>query len=302
MTKILRAAATDVAQTDTYSLSNEDSRAWIRSFGTRADTDNTGNTAQLDHRTAGILAGAEHRGENFTAGLALGSSRTSLNQDARASEAQSDNYHVMAYGSRDLTEKMKVTGGASFTWHEIETDRRIDLNGLNDRSKGDYSARSTQFFAEVSRDYQPVKDNEKLTLTPYLQGAYVIHKNDKFREDGAAGLTADQDTTDLATTTLGMLYSQDLKILDDRIVTVHAGAAWQHSFGDVDPKKDLSFNDVPDSTYTIKGAPIDKNAALLSAGVSFKINQTLSFGVSYDGSYGADRSEQGIAGHLSLKF
>lgn len=282
-------------------VSDEDNRLWLTGLGSSRETEDTGNTAQFDQRGQGVLAGIEHRGDGWHLGLAAGITTTDLDQAERASEADATSHHVMAYGGTTLPGAVQLTGGVSFSGHDIETQRTIAFAGFRGISESGYGARSTQAFAELSRDFRPSRHDEELVVTPYLQGSYVVHRSEDFTEDGAAGLAANSTSDDLGTTTLGIRLTEGILVFDDRPVVLSAGAAWRHNFADIDPKRELAFRDA-DSGFTVRGAPLDADALVLTAGFGFRISDTLALNLSYEGVYGEQQSAQGVIGTLAWRF
>ncbi|MBH2581317.1 autotransporter domain-containing protein, partial [Serratia marcescens] len=80
-------------------------------------------------------------------GVATGYTRTSLH-GGYGSKADSDNYHLAAYGDKQFG-ALALRGGAGYTWHRIDTKRSVNYGMQSDRDTAKYSARTEQLFAEA---------------------------------------------------------------------------------------------------------------------------------------------------------
>ncbi|WP_432505004.1 autotransporter outer membrane beta-barrel domain-containing protein, partial [Serratia sarumanii] len=91
---------------------------------------------------------------------ATGYTRTSLH-GGYGSKADSDNYHLAAYGDKQFG-ALALRGGAGYTWHRIDTKRSVNYGMQSDRDTAKYSARTEQLFAEAGYSVQ----GEWLNLEP----------------------------------------------------------------------------------------------------------------------------------------
>lgn len=276
---------TDTRVYDT-SLTLGDTIFWTQGFGSFGSTSGTANTARMTHDNAGVLVGAERRVDDRRAGIAIGASRSHMEQGARDSRATSDNVHLIAYtGNRGGVGKMQHTVGASLSLHSIDTSRNVTAGSFNDTSKADYSGRSAEIFTEFAH---PLAAGGKATLTPYLQGAVTVQQQDGFTETGTAGLTAGTSTTRVASTILGTRYERPFGIGDRRILHASIGAAWQHLYGDDTPDTTMGFTQAPASRFSVEGAPLARDAALLSASLTTKATDNLALSLGYDASLASE--------------
>lgn len=296
----LRAITLNDAHLRDASFTRGDTTFWAQGFGSFGSTSGTANTARMTNENAGTLFGAEGRHDDRRSGIAIGGSRSHAQQDGRSSKAASDNVHLLAYtGNVGGVSKTQHTVGASLSLHSIDMSRAITANGFTDTSKADYSGRTAEAFAEIAH---PLAAGGRATLTPYLQGAVTVQQQDGFTESGAAGLMAGTRTTRVASTALGLRYDRPFEVGGSRTLHASAGAAWQHLYGDDTPDSVMGFTAAPASRFSIEGAPLARDAALLSASLSTNARADLAFSLGYDGSLATDATAHTVTARGNYSF
>lgn len=268
---------------------------WGKSFGSWADKDGDGNAADLTSNTGGMTVGADANiGENWRFGLLAGYSQTSITVDDRASSGDSDNFDLGFYAGTNMG-PLGLRFGATHTWHSIETSRAVSFASFNERLESDYNAATSQVFGEASYRF----DMARGVVEPFANLAYVHFSNDAFRElGGASALDSDEGEFDTLFTTLGVRASTSFDI-DGTATTLHGSLGWQHAAGD-DPELSLAFSG--GDAFTIRGAPIAEDAAIVRAGLDFAVTPNATLGIGYSGQLGSSVSSNGVTGNMSIKF
>jgi outer membrane autotransporter protein len=77
---------------------------------------------------------------------------------------------------------------------------------------------------------------------------------------------------------------------------------WRHAFGDTTPLATQAFSFAAGSPFTVAGAPIAKDTAVLEAGLDFVLSHNATLGVSYTGQFGSNARDNGAKADLSVKF
>jgi len=261
---------------------------WITGYGDWMSTEATGNTAAMDNALYGVIAGIDHRfGDHFRFGVLGGYSRTDTTVDALSSEAEADSYTIGLYGGAD-NGQAGLSLGALYTWHSIDS-RRYVTNPVTEELAADYDAGSFQLFAEAG--YKVAM--EQATLEPFAGVSYINLQTDSFAESGGlAALSSPSQSTSTTFTTLGLRSSMTFAS------NVHARGmiGWRHAFGDVDPASTMTIGG--GSPFTIVGAPIAQEAAVVEAGIDIKAGQNVMIGASYEGQYG----DGAIANGFNARF
>lgn len=272
---------------------------WVHAFGTGGRTDSDGNAASTDTRRDGVLLGADRAFDGGHIGAAAGYSAGRLDIDGRASKARSENYHLMAYGGAALNDVgLTLDGGASWTWHEIETARAISFPGFSGSSAADYNAQTAQIFARLGQELA----YDDIQLKPYAEAAYVARRAGSFREDGTAGLRGGAQTDHNGATTLGLDAARTWAFDNGQSLTLEGGLGWRHAVGGTDTGRTLSFRDAPDADFTIQGAPIARDALKLNLGAGFDMGDGVKLSVQYDATLARDAREQGLSFRARIGF
>ncbi|MBJ6135378.1 autotransporter domain-containing protein [Ochrobactrum sp. Q0168] len=287
----------------TTSTSREQNyNAWIQGYGNWASIDGSGNTARLDYNTGGFVVGVDGTVfDNWRLGLLAGYSRTTFDVDGRASSGQSDNYTLGAYAGSSWKlnngNAIAFRTGLAYTWHEIELDRSVTFPGFSDSLNSDYHASTFQAFGELAYQW----GREDAPLEAFANLAYVHHHTDGFNETGrtAVRLNFDSDTMDTAFTTIGLRASRHF-LLGNISANAYGSIGWRHAYGDIETSSTNSF--IGSSAFTVYGAPIAKDAALIEAGLNFDLSRSATLGVNYTGQIGSHAYQQGVNAVLRVRF
>lgn len=307
MDERLRAASGDLAGRDMSVLGFDGNGAkpaaattdllavWSKSFGSWAGKDGDGNAAELTSNEGGAMIGADGAiGETWRFGMLAGYSRTSVSIDDRASNSNSDNFDLGFYGGTRVG-PLGIRLGAAHTWHSIETTRGVSIPTLTEQLTSDYNASTAQVFGEASYRFAMARS----VVEPFANLAYVHFSNDGFSEHGGVSALNGQDgNTNTLFTTLGVRASTSFDI-GSTATTLHGTAGWQHAAGD-DPESVLAFTG--GDAFTIRGAPIAKDTAIVRVGLEFAVAPNATLGVAYSGQLATGVSDNGVTGNLSIKF
>ncbi|PZU89208.1 MAG: autotransporter outer membrane beta-barrel domain-containing protein [Shinella sp.] len=269
---------------------------WLSSFGSWAKADSDGNAASLEHNTGGFLGGADAVFlEDWRFGLAGGYSRTSFDVNGRGSSGTSDNYSLGVYGSRSLG-AFDLRFGSAYTWHQVSTDRSVNIGSLSEDLDADYDASTAQFFGEASYGI----DTGIGHFSPFAGLAHVRLRTERMTETGGdAAISAASDDYAVTYSTLGLRASAPVD-LGGTAVGLQGMVGWRHAFGDATPTSEHAF--ATGDAFTVAGTPIARDVAVFEAGLSVPLSKTATFGVSYAGQAGGGDWEQQIKGRFDVRF
>lgn len=275
--------------------------AWAQIVGNWQRIGATGNTSAVRQHTGGVFVGADHGlGNGWRLGGALGYTDAKQRVDDLASKADISSYSAVLYGGKAIAlgaGKLNVMAGASYTWHDIHTERRIDGGGLNQTLDSNYGGNTTQVFSEVGYAFGVTSG---LTLEPYAGVAWAGQRTRGFSESGgSAALSGDSTRNNTTTSSLGLRATQEVT-LGTLAGAVSGGLSWRHAFGDLKPESRLAF-DAGDS-FTVTGAPIARDAALVEAGFDARIARTATLGIAYAGQFGGGNRDQTASVNLRWAF
>jgi outer membrane autotransporter protein len=268
---------------------------WTQGFGSWGSFDDDGNAASIDRSTGGMMIGADTMIADWRIGVLGGYSHTSFDADDRLSSGNSDNYHVGVYGGTELG-SVAIRTGAAYSWHAIDTSRTVAFPGFIDDLTADYDAGTAQVFGELGYGFEA----GAFRLEPFGNLAYVNLDTDGFTEEGGAGaLSSDGGSTDTLFTTLGIRAETAFRIgsIDAR---ARGMIGWRHAFGDTTPEIGNAFAGL--EAFSIAGAPIAEDAAVIEAGLDFDLSETATIGVSYAGQLASDAQDHGVRASLGIRF
>ncbi|RLP78198.1 autotransporter domain-containing protein [Xanthobacter tagetidis] len=269
---------------------------WTTGFGNWGEMDGTGNAAAVSDSTGGFLIGADAMvGDGWRLGVAGGYSDTAFSISGRNASGSSENWHAGLYGGRTWG-PLALRAGLAYTLQDISTSRSVAFTGYRDNLSADYDAGTVQAFGELGYRI----DAAGIAFEPFANLAYVSLHQDGYREQGgAAALTGDAQTMATTFTTLGLRLARDVA-LGPTTATLRGSVGWRHAFGDVLPTVTQAF--AGSDAFTITGAPIAQDAAVLEAGLDMRLAPGATLGVAYTGQFGDGVSDNGFNARLSVRF
>ena len=270
---------------------------WIETQGATRRNDGDSNSAEATQRGGSVAVGGELAMPNdWILGGAFRYGDHRLSVDQLSSHADIDSYSVGLYGrwAQPLDGgSLRMTLGGIYGWHSIDAERDIYTTGLRQSLNSDYDATSGQVFAELG---YAMDMGAGIQLEPYAALSWTQVAGDSFTEKGGnAALHGDSQNNDMTTSTLG-LRSQ-LPLSNGRF-NLDAGLAWQHNYSDVNPDAELNF--VGSSNFTVDGASMGRDKALLDLGASYRIAPAITVRAGYSGQFGNNVSSNG--GNLTLSW
>ena len=275
--------------------------AWAEVVGHWQRYDGDGNAATLKQRTTGLFLGVDQ--EVGTSGWRLGGSLGYTNADGkvadRASESDVNSYSAAVYGGKSfgtgVGPRINVLGGLAYTWHDIETTRRV--TSLGQTLKADYSAHTAQLFAEVG---YAIGQYDQFGFEPFMGVSLGQQRTGSFQERGGfAALSGQSNTDDLASTTLGLRMHSDFQ-LAGKDARVRTTVGWRHAFGDVTAEKTMAFEG--GQNFTVAGAPLARNTAVLGLEADVALSRTAALVLGYKGEMGSGQRDHSANVKLRWAF
>jgi outer membrane autotransporter protein len=270
---------------------------WAQAYGSWGEFDGDRNAAGVDRSVGGFVSGMDAAlGGGWRAGFATGYGQSNVDVAARLSSADIESYHLAAYAGGKLG-GFALRTGASWTWHDVETERAIVFPGFANRVEASYDADTGQIFAEVALPLQV----RSVAFEPFAGLAGVHVDSDGFAETGGLGaLTAASSNEDTGYSTLGVRAETQIRT-NGLLLLPRISVAWQHAFDDVTPVTALAFASGGPG-FTIAGTPIAQDSALLEAGLGIVLGPDATLGVSYHGEFADETQDHGVSGRLDWRF
>jgi outer membrane autotransporter protein len=270
---------------------------WAQAVGAWGKINGDGNAADVNRNLGGVFTGFDQRFGDWVVGVAAGYTNSSVTVSARASSANIDAAHLAAYAGTSFG-RWNVRSGAAFTWDTVGTSRMIGFPGFFDQTAARYQAGQGQVFGEVG--YGMAFGG--LAVEPFAGLAYVHLAGTSFAETGGlAALAGGASREDIGYSTLGVRAATSYVLPDGKVLVPRASLAWQHAFGGLTPTANLAFQSagIP---FTVAGAPIARDAALVDAGFDLRVTAQATLGISYLGRLADTAQDHSVKGNFSWKF
>lgn len=278
---------------------NQEWSAWAQAYGGWNKIDGNGNYADVKHSTGGFLVGADTIVEHgWLVGVFAGYSNSTIKADARASSASVDSFHIGAYAAKEWDNNIALRLGVANSWHKIDTERTAAFLGFGPQSlTSDANARTFQAFGEVAYKIE----TKKVTFEPYGNFAYINHHMGGYNEEGgSASLHGSKSKTSAVFGTVGIRAKTEVKFGANTTATVSAGAGYRKASNSVRGAASQSFTGSDE--FTIYGAPIAKDAAILEAGLDIPISKKSNFNLNYQAQISTKSTAHTAGARFVIKF
>ncbi len=274
---------------------------WAQVFGNWGSLGGDGNASRVSQSAGGLFVGTDAAvGGGWRLGGAVGYTGSHSSVADTSARTNVDSYTATVFGGRNFPAgpgHIRFMAGAAYTWHDVDTKRNVAAGSLNQQLKSSYNASSTQVFTELGYKL-PLGD--AYSIEPYAGLAWNQLRTRDFQESGgSAALRGSGSTDDVTTTTLGLRGAWEFE--SNRAPgRLTASLGWRHAMGDVKPRQDLAFDG--GSTFSVSGAPIAQNAAVLGLGAEIAIARNTTAGVAYDAQFGGGNRQQSGMFKLAVRF
>ncbi|MBN5279282.1 autotransporter outer membrane beta-barrel domain-containing protein [Serratia marcescens] len=271
--------------------------AWAQLLGAWDHASGDANATGYQASTYGVLVGLDSAAaDDWRLGVATGYTRTSLH-GGYGSKADSDNYHLAAYGDKQFG-ALALRGGAGYTWHRIDTKRSVNYGVQSDRDTAKYSARTEQLFAEAGYSVQ----GEWLNLEPFVNLAYVNFENNGIAESGgAAALRGDKQHTDATVSTLGLRADTEWQVSAGTTVALRSELGWQHQYGGLERGTGLRFNG-GNAPFVVDSVPVSRDGMVLKAGAEVAVNENATLSLGYGGLLSQNHQDNSVNAGFTWRF
>ncbi|WP_164141683.1 autotransporter serine protease [Serratia marcescens] len=270
--------------------------AWAQLLGAWDHASGDANATGYQASTYGVLVGLDSAADDWRLGMATGYTRTSLH-GGYGSKADSDNYHLAAYGDKQFG-ALALRGGAGYTWHRIDTKRSVNYGMQSDRDTAKYSARTEQLFAEAGYSVQ----GEWLNLEPFVNLAYVNFENNGIAESGgAAALRGDKQHTDATVSTLGLRADTEWQVSAGTTVALRSELGWQHQYGGLERGTGLRFNG-GNAPFVVDSVPVSRDGMVLKAGAEVAVNENATLSLGYGGLLSQNHQDNSVNAGFTWRF
>ena len=271
---------------------------WAQAFGSRTELDGETDTSDVSSNFGGIMTGADTQVENWRVGAALGYTQSSTTVDDLSSSSDVDSLMAALYAGTG-SGPWSVRLGATYASNQTDSSRTIAYPGFAEQASADYNSATTQLFAEVA--YGMVVGTA--AVEPFAGLAWINVDTDGFSETGAtAGLSVSSSSSSVTYGTLGVRAATSVVTSGGMVLQPRGALAWQTASGDLSPSAQMAFLSAPNAGFTVGGAPLADNAALIEIGADLLISDQAQLGLSYVGQYADGVSSYGLQATMTWTF
>ena len=231
-----------------------------------------GNASGLGYSVGGLAFGLETDVDgNTLLGLAGGYSHTYVALDERSDHGLIDSGQAVLYLHHG-DEASYATGIAAYGYNSYDTRRQVTIGTINRTATAGYGGNEFSFYLEAGRNY----NLRKVHLQPHAALQYIqLHQNG-FLESGAQSV--DLSFRGL----LGSRLVSYLQTKSGRLLSLEGRALWRHEFLDEARVLDATFAGQPGGAFVVNGVNVDRDAAVLGAGLTFHLSAGWRLHANYD--------------------
>jgi outer membrane autotransporter protein len=278
-----------------------DKPAWVQLVGNWQDVDGDSNAADLKQRSGGVFVGLDNEiGNGWHLGGSLGYTDTNSDVSERNSDADISSYSATLYGGKsfalDTQRQLNVMAGVAYTFHDLETERRI--GGLDQKLNADYDAHTTQVFGEVG---YVIGQPDKQYIEPFAGLTISYLDADSFTERGGSAALKGKGETDTQTVSSLGLRAQTGYNLGNNPALVRGSLAWQHAFGDEHLERTMAFRDGGDP-FAIKGVALARDTAVLGLGTQVEVSPSAAISLDYEGQFASGLTDHAASVKVQWSF
>jgi len=269
---------------------------WVSTWGVNGHLSGNANVAKVDSRGLGLALGGDWRvSDALSAGVVLGYEDGRFKANARNARSDVDAYSAGGYVSARMG-SMQVRGGVTYSHLDVDSQRTINVPGLQGQAKADYKGSKTQVFAEVSQAFAV----NRLSVAPYVGISQSWLHTQSVRETGhSAALDVAAQTDHVTQSTLGLRLAYQLPTTAP--VALTADLAWARAFGDTDSHTSNRFAGQGER-FTAEGVEVGKNTALVGAGVQANLGPNAALSLGYQGQFGSRTRNHSAGVQIRVKF
>lgn len=270
---------------------------WGGVYGGVADISGSSSKGSHDTDTnvGGIATGWDYDvAPDTRVGLAIAGGQTNWDLDSNLGSGDSTFFQLGGYGTQHFGATY-LSLAAAYAWHSMSTDRRVNVDGT-EKLDADFDASNLAGRIEAGHRFAA---SQQLGVTPYAafqaQAVYMPGYNE---DGGAFALDYDAETATALRSELGIGLDMGLGA-DPSVARIFGRAAWAHDWNS-DASVQASFASLDMSTFTVNGAEMPDNIALLTAGAEFGLSEATELAATFDGEFGD--GYQSYAGSVTLTY
>lgn len=275
---------------------------WATGYGQFGHVDATANAAGRSETVSGLATGIDfHPQAGTVLGIAAGYGSVDVSLNRTGERAHTDNAQVGVYGGFS---QGALYGNLALGYAHADgrVDRSIGLAQLQPGgTRGNVSG--DQFISAGELGYR-IPATAQVVLSPFVGFQVNTFDQDRVVEGGTGLLTLNVAARDFlsARTLVGGRLETATAILGGRPVSLWVKAAYVHDFADVNRTISSAFALAPTLPFLVSGRRLDRDRAIVGAGLSTELAPGLAGFVAYDAELASTDTIQAVRGGVRYNF
>ncbi|MEG3083745.1 autotransporter domain-containing protein [Sphingomonas sp. PB2P12] len=291
-TTMLRGAQTGEEATRNRLLEPDNaSGIWGQMVGQSGSDDGESTAARATRSGHAAFAGVDVALDGARLGVAGGYTRTDLSIATRGSDAEVETKQVLGYAGGVLG-PVALRTAVGYAWTNADVTRGIAFPGFAAVSRSKYDGDVLHGFVEAGLPAAMFGG----TVEPFAGIEHYRVHTDGFAETSSAVALIGRGTRETFTlTTLGIRGQTPIT----EGLSARSRIGWQHALDDVAPRSLVQFAS-GGQAFQVSGAPLSRDAALVSLDLAWQPAERLTITSGYSGSIGGASEDNRFRVTLSL--
>ncbi|MGU3495956.1 autotransporter domain-containing protein [Xanthobacteraceae bacterium A53D] len=276
---------------------------WMSGIGTKGGLDGNANASDLSYSLGGTAFGINYRVDpRWQIGLAGGYVGGSQSVDGFLGKGDVEAVSVALHGSY-AQGPVYVDALLGYAYASNDLERIMAVPGVAAIATGKGNA--NQFLGQIEAGYRFVFDGtSNSAVTPFGRLQVVSIDQGSFTETGFSpfNLAVSGQTLTSVRTTLGADFTTRLDMGGGMPLDLTMRLGWVHEFGDTARPMTAAFAAAPWATFTVFGAPEQRDSALIGIAAEAKILANASLFGSYDAELGGGSDSHQLVGGIRFTW
>jgi subtilase-type serine protease len=251
--------------------------------------------------TGGFQTGYDYvLDENLLLGVSGGYSDTNLTVDDRGSSGKSKSIQGGLYTHYNPNPWF-LNGSVGYTDLTNDNSRFISFPGVSEVANASFKSHIVTLFGEAGVNLDTAY---RVSVSPSLSLRQSFMHQDGYTETGAPGLNlmVDDDSSQSLVSALGVRLGREFHPGRTHTLTAGVRTAWEHELDNTDTSVTVQFAQAPGPTFTSRGTPRKRDAAVVGLDLNFELKKDLHLFTDYSYTASTGRYTHALMGGLSWRF
>ena len=284
--------------------------AWVQPFGLRAERRGDGAGNRWDSTIGGVTGGIDYRlrGDGAAEGLLLGASlgyaRGDTGYRERGGETRLRTWQAGLYGGW-WRGPWSLDAGIGAAVNSYRSRRDLNFGTTRATAEGDYRGRQLSGHLDARHQQRFAVGGPGMLEVGPMAGLQALRlETDSYDETGAGAmnLSVAADTVTSLRSSLGGAVAYPMTLPDGTWLRPELRLRWAHEFADTATVVDAAFAGPGGAAFEVRSDDLDRDSALLGAGLEARLKGGLSLSGAYDLQLQQGYSVQALTARMRLAF